>query len=135
MLVSITNDPIDLDGLLKMTRNENAGAIVTFQGTVRRFTGDMEVKSLLYESYREMAEKTIGEIVGEAIGRFGVIDINVIHRIGEIGLTEDSVAISVASAHRKDAFRACEYVIDEIKSRVPIWKMDIKPEGTGKWRD
>lgn len=135
MLVKITDEKIDVEGLITRTRNENAGAIVTFQGTVRRFSGDLEVRSLVYDSYREMAEKTIKEIVGEAEQKFSVLDINVIHRVGEVGLTEDSVVICVASAHRKDAFSACEYVIDEIKTRVPIWKMDVQPEGRKEWRD
>lgn len=135
MFVSITDAPIDINDLIERTRNHNAGAIVTFQGTVRRFTGELEVESLIYDSYREMAEKTIREICAEAKRKFLVLDVNVIHRLGKIGLGEDSIAICVASSHRKDAFLACEFVIDTVKEKAPIWKMDVTPEGEKKWRD
>ncbi len=135
MFISITESPIDAKELIERTRNENAGAIVTFQGTVRRFTGELEVESLVYDSYREMAEKTIREICEEALEKFKVLDINVIHRVGKVDLTEDSIVICVASAHRKDAFHACEFVIDTIKEKAPIWKMDITSQGKKQWRD
>ena len=135
MFVSITDVPVDVDDLIEKTRNQNAGAIVTFQGTVRKYTGDLEVESLVYDSYREMAEKTIREICEDAMGKFGILDVNVIHRVGNVGLSEDSVVICVAAAHRKDAFRACEFVIDTIKERAPIWKMDVTPSGKKQWRD
>lgn len=135
MTVQLTDSEIELDMLINKTRNESAGAIVTFQGTVRKKSGEIEVESLTYESYRDMALKTIEQIVKEAIESYGVLDINVVHRLGNVKLTEDSVAICVASAHRKEAFKACEYVIDEIKTRVPIWKKDITPEGKELWRD
>lgn len=135
MTVEITDSEIDITSLIEKTRNLNAGALVTFQGTVRKMTGDFEVESLTYESYKDMAIKQIQGIVEEAIQRFGVIGINVVHRLGNIKLTEDSIAICCASSHRKEAFKACEFVIDEIKEKAPIWKKDITPEGTSKWRN
>lgn len=135
MYVTISDAPINIDELIQKTRNPDAGAIVTFQGTVRRFTGDLEVESLIYESYREMAERTIMSICRDAVEKFGVTDINVVHRIGKVLLTEDSVAICVSSPHRKDAFLACEYVIDTIKEKAPVWKMDVTPNGKKHWRD
>lgn len=135
MNVTITETPIDINHLIEETRNENAGAVVTFQGTVRKYSEDLEVEALIYQSYREMAEKTIREICQEAIDEYKVLDINVIHRIGRIELKEDSVAICVASAHRKDAFLACEFVINTIKEKVPIWKKDVSTDGKKQWRD
>lgn len=135
MTVELTDSAIDISALIEKTRNDQAGAIVTFQGTVRRYSGELEVESLTYESYREMALKTIYDIVKEATEKYHVLEINVIHRLGNVKLTEDSVAICVATPHRKQAFRACEYIIDEIKTRVPIWKKDITPGGEQKWRD
>ncbi len=135
MSIEITESPIDVYSLIERTRNNNAGALVTFQGTVRRMTGDLEVESLTYESYREMAIKTINEILQEALHKYDVIEINVVHRLGNVKLKEDSVAICCSAPHRKEAFRACEFVIDEIKTRVPIWKKDVTPEGSEKWRD
>ncbi len=135
MFISISETPVDVEGLIEKTRNENAGAIVTFQGTVRRYTEKLEVESLVYDSYREMAEKTIKEICEEAVKKFDILDVNVVHRVGKVILLEDSVVICVAAAHRKDAFRACEFIIDAIKERAPIWKMDVTPHGEKRWRD
>lgn len=135
MVVELTDDPIDVQSMIEKTRNTEAGAVVTFQGTVRRFSDELEVVSLTYESYREMAISTIEKIVQEAKSKFDVIDIYVVHRLGNIKLKEDSVAICVSSAHRKDGFRACEFVIDELKTKAPIWKKDITPQGNEKWRN
>lgn len=135
MTVEVTDSPIDIARLIEKTRNADAGALVTFQGTVRKFSGNVEVVSLDYESYKEMAIKQMNDIVGTAVKRFGVLEINVVHRIGNVKLTEDSVAICCSSPHRKEAFEACRFVIDEIKEKVPIWKKDITPQGVPKWRD
>ncbi len=135
MTVAITRSPLEINELIEQTRNENAGALVTFQGTVRKMTGDLEVESLTYDAYVEMAVKKMEEIVAAAKETFDIIDINIIHRIGNVKLTEDSVAICCSSPHRKEAFRACEFVIDQIKANVPIWKKDVTPEGKSRWRD
>ncbi|MCL4335665.1 MAG: molybdenum cofactor biosynthesis protein MoaE [Candidatus Thermoplasmatota archaeon] len=135
MMIRIQEEPLDLEELIQATRNTEAGAIVTFQGTVRKYSGSMEVTSLIYESYKEMALNVIQTIVDEAKDKFGVLEVNVLHRIGTVNIKEDSVAISVSSAHRKEAFKACEYIIDSIKEKVPIWKKDVKPGGEAKWRD
>ncbi len=133
MIARIQSESIDVEGLIDSTRNAGAGAIVTFQGTVRRFSGDTEVTSLHYEAYEQMAQKQMDSIIREAKDRFGVLDVNVIHRLGEMALTEDTVVICVASEHRADAFEACKYVIDQIKEKVPIWKQDIVASGGKKW--
>lgn len=135
MTVEITQAPIDVHALIEKTRNDNAGAIVTFQGTVRRMTGDLEVESLTYDAYVEMASKKIEEIIASAKEKFDIIDINVVHRTGNVKLKEDSVVICCSSPHRKEAFRACEFAIDEIKVKTPIWKKDVTPEGKSRWRD
>lgn len=135
MIVEITQSPIDVNNLVERTRNENAGALVTFQGTVRKMTDELEVESLTYDAYTEMAVKKIEEIARFAIEKYNVLDINVIHRTGNVKITEDSVVICCSSPHRKEAFQACEYVINQIKTNVPIWKKDVKPDGTSNWRD
>lgn len=133
MIAKIQKEKIDIQELIDMTRNVESGAIVTFQGTVRRFSGETEVVSLHYEAYEDMAIKKMNGIMEGARKEFGVRDINIIHRIGDMGLTEDSVVICVSSAHREDAFKACKYVIDMIKTDVPIWKQDIVSSGEKKW--
>lgn len=131
----IQKEPIDVKSLIEATRNADSGAIVTFQGTVRRFSVDTEVSSLHYEAYEEMALKKMDEIMKDTVSKFSVLDVNIIHRIGDVNLKEDSVAIVVSSPHRKEAFQACEFVIDSIKESVPIWKMDITPEGRKIWHE
>lgn len=133
MMAKIQRDRIDIEELVEMTRNVESGALVTFQGTVRKFSGDTEVVSLHYEAYEDMAVSKMNRILEDAKEKFGVIDINVIHRIGDLSLTEDSVVICVSSEHRADAFKACKYVIDAIKTDVPIWKQDIASSGEKKW--
>ncbi len=135
MLVRIQEEPIDFQQLINSMRNVEAGAIVTFLGTVRNTSGSIPVTGLYYESYAEMAEKSIKGIMDEAISMFSVIDVSVIHRIGHLGLMEDSVAVCVSAPHRKDAFHACEFVIDRIKETAPIWKKDLGVDGKEIWRD
>lgn len=133
MFARIQKEKIDVGAMIESTRNPESGALVTFQGTVRRYSGDVEVVSLHYEAYQEMAIRRMEKIISLARDKFGVEDINVIHRIGDMELTEDTVVICVSSAHRADAFSACRYVIDSIKEDVPIWKQDITSEGEKKW--
>lgn len=135
MKISVQKEKIEVADTIESLRTPEAGAIVTFQGTVRRFSGDIEVTRLYYEAYREMAVKSIKQIADEAKERFGIIDYSIIHRIGDIDLTEDSVIVSVSSEHREEAFSACKFIIDRIKNETPIWKKDIAVSGEATWRD
>jgi len=135
MLVRIQEEPIDYNDLIEKMRNESVGAIVSFLGTVRNTSADIRVSGLEYSSYSEMALRMMGEIAGEAVKRFGITDYAIVHRIGRLGLKEDSVAVCVASPHRREGFRACEFIIDSIKEKVPIWKKDIAENGEEKWRN
>ncbi len=135
MKISVQKEKIEVADTIESLRTPEAGAIVTFQGTVRRFSGDIEVTRLYYEAYREMAVKSIKQIADEAKERFGIIDYSIIHRIGNIDLTEDSVIVSVSSEHREEAFSACKFIIDRIKIETPIWKKDIAVSGEATWRD
>jgi|ACXJ01.1.fsa_nt_gi molybdopterin synthase catalytic subunit len=135
MKISVQKEKIEVADTIESLRTPEAGAIVTFQGTVRRFSGDIEVTRLYYEAYREMAVKSIKQIADEAKERFGIIDYSIIHRIGNIDLTEDSVIVSVSSEHREEAFSACKFIIDRIKIETPIWKKDIAVTGEATWRD
>lgn len=133
MMARIQKGRIDVNELIESTRNPDSGAIVTFQGTVRRFSGDTEVSALHYEAYEDMALKQMNAIMSESKEKFRASDINIVHRIGDMGLAEDTVVICVSSAHRADAFAACKHIIDEIKEKVPIWKQDITASGGKKW--
>ncbi|MHB8359149.1 MAG: molybdenum cofactor biosynthesis protein MoaE [Thermoplasmataceae archaeon] len=133
MKCSVQRRKIDIDELIEITRNPEAGAIVVFLGTVRKNSEDKEIQWLFYEAYEEMVVEELDRIVKEAMDKFHITDINLIHRLGRLGIKEDSVAICVSSPHRAEAFQACQFVIDEVKTRAPIWKMDITADGEKAW--
>ncbi len=110
-------------------RSRNIGAVVIFIGVAREFSRGRKVKKLYYEVFEEMAMKKLEEIRRKAIERYNLIDMIVIHRFGEIDINEKIVAIAAAAMHRKEAFEACMYYIDELKKIVPIWKKEITEEG------
>jgi molybdopterin synthase catalytic subunit len=131
----ITREPLDPQSLLDAVRSDECGAIVTFLGVVRVMgDGDRPVDGLAYEAYPEMALPEMRAIGAEASSRFGEARVAIAHRIGDLALGEVSVAIAVASKHRAVAFDACEYVIDELKQRVPIWKRENYRDGETRWR-
>lgn len=125
----ISDSGIDLGEMLARSIKPDAGAVVAFAGVVR---ADPGVRALEVEAYEEAAVEELRRIKDEAIARFGVSSVDVVHRKGRLSPGEVIVVVVCASAHRKEAFRACEYVIDELKRRVPIWKKELTEEG-GRW--
>lgn len=133
--VSITRDAIDVAELAKRVQSAKHGALVTFEGVVRETSDDdRAVDGLSYEAYESMAVTEIERIVAEAKERFGPCEVAVAHRVGDLAVGEVSVAIAVGAAHRAEAFDACEYVIDELKVRAPIWKREAYVDGTREWK-
>jgi molybdopterin synthase catalytic subunit len=131
----ITRERLDAAALIEAVRSDECGAIVTFLGVVRVMgDGDRPVEGLAYEAYPEMALGAMREIGAEASTKFGEARVAIAHRIGDLGLGEASVAIAVASKHRAVAFDACEYAIDQLKARVPIWKKENYRDGEARWR-
>jgi len=126
-MITINENIINVNELIKNVRNVEGGAIVTFLGSVRKHdeTSDKEIIALRYDAYNEMAIKKIEDIIKEAKKMYDIIDVCVIQRTGLIKLGEDSIGISVSSIHRNEAFKACEYIIDKIKVIPPIWKKEI----------
>jgi molybdopterin synthase catalytic subunit len=122
------------DELAREVRSDACGAVVTFAGVVRDRTGDgRAVVALEYEIYEEPALRELALIVEEARARFGECNVAVTQRTGLLPVGEISVAIAVAAPHRAAAFDACEYLIDELKRRVPIWKKERYADGTTAW--
>jgi molybdopterin synthase catalytic subunit len=129
--VSVGEGPIDSSRLLREVGRPDAGAIVLFLGTVRDHSdGKHGVTHLDYEVYPEQVEPKIREVVDEAIVRWPILGVVVEHRWGRVELEEASVAVVVSAAHRADAFSAASYVIDELKTRAPIWKKEHWPGGS-----
>src|SRR5215210_2493241 len=124
--------PLDLAAVIAEVEDERAGAIATFQGTVRRQSRGRNVMALEYEAYSGMAEKVMAEIADGVKRRYDLSEVAVAHRVGRCEVGEVSVAIAVSAPHRQDALSACRDVIDELKERVPLWKKELY-EGGEEW--
>ncbi len=111
----------------------DAGAVVLFFGTVRNNTDGRAVKHLEYEAYPPMAEKKMADIAQEVSEKWGLDRVAMIHRVGRLEIGEVSVAVAVASPHRKDAFEAGQYAMDRLKQIVPIWKREVWADGEAEW--
>jgi MoaE-MoaD fusion protein len=122
----------DLGEVIAEVADERAGAIATFQGTVRRQSRGREVIALEYEAYGGMAEKVMAEIAAGVKERYDLSEVAIAHRVGRCEVGEVSVAIAVSAPHRQDALAACRDVIDELKERVPLWKKELY-EGGEEW--
>jgi molybdopterin synthase catalytic subunit/molybdopterin converting factor small subunit len=128
----LVDGPLDLGAVIAEVEDERAGAIATFQGTVRRQSRGREVIALEYEAYSGMAEKVMAEIAGEVTERYDLCEVAIAHRTGRCEVGEVSVAIAVSAPHRQEALSACRDVIDELKQRVPLWKKELY-EGGEEW--
>ncbi|MFY9781495.1 MAG: molybdenum cofactor biosynthesis protein MoaE [Candidatus Baltobacteraceae bacterium] len=135
-LYAIADDPLDLPALIERVRTEACGAVVAFLGVVRAASGDgRPVEGLSYEAHPELALAELRAIGAEAERAFGGVRVAIAHRTGSLRIGEASVAVAVAAAHRGAAFDACEFAIDELKKRVPIWKKEHYTGGEARWRE
>jgi len=114
--------------------DNSTGALSVFIGRVRNRGRSGNVSEIYYEAYSEMAEQKMREIENEAQTKWGIKKLVAFHRIGNIKVGESSIIIGVCSEHRHEAFEACKYVINNVKTRVPIWKKEISKESQ-KWVD
>jgi molybdopterin synthase catalytic subunit len=130
---AIIERAIDPSALLDEVADHATGATLLFLGTVREVNDGRAVSGMEYSAYREMAERELADIVGETAVKFGSERIVVEHRIGTLTLGEASVAIAVAHPHRGAAYDASRYVIEQLKQRVPIWKLEHYVDGTREW--
>ena len=128
----LVEDAIDVDTVIAEVEDERAGAIATFQGTVRRQSRGRTVIALEYEAYEEMAEKVMSELADGVRARYELCEVAITHRVGRCEIGDVSVAIAVSAPHRQDALSACRDLIDELKERVPLWKKELY-EGGEEW--
>lgn len=126
-------DTVQLLTALRVRTAGQAGAVVSFVGTVRDYTEHAATKSLFLDHYPGMCEREIETLCTTAQMRWRILDSTVVHRVGELQLGEQIVFVAVASAHRGDAFRACEYIIDALKTRAPFWKRETLRSGEQFW--
>jgi molybdopterin synthase catalytic subunit len=129
----ITPREIDVPSVLKSIDDGGVGAKVLFIGSVRNFSDNGDVVGMTYESYMGMAEEKIKNIEIDAKKTWGIKKIRIIHRIGELTIGDNSVAIAISTPHSKDAFAACQFILDKIKHEVPIWKKEKMLNGETKW--
>ena len=130
MKVRLTKERFSVDDAVELLRVPESGAYVVFLGQVRNESHGKRVEKLIYEAYPEMAEAEMERIREEALERFPIIDMVIWHRYGELNVGEDTILIVASAKHRKEAFEACSWAIDEVKRRVPVWKKEVTDEGT-----
>ena len=131
-MICLQANPIDTAAVAAAAGGDGDGAVSVFLGTVRNVSVGQRVLFLEYEAYASMAEREMERIAAEAIVRFGVTNVAIVHRIGRVEIGEASVAIAVAAPHRAPAMEACRFVIDTLKTSVPIWKREHF-EGGSVW--
>ena len=133
-MVRIQEADFDVGVELAALRRENprVGAVASFVGIVRDANEGSDVSELTLEHYPGMTETALAAIVDEARERWAIIDALVIHRVGRLLPTDQIVLVAVSSAHRGEAFAACEFIMDHLKTRAPFWKRELTPEGA-RW--
>jgi len=134
--VRIQETDFDLTTEIKALRTDDprVGAVVTFVGTVRDMNDGSHVKGMTLEHYPGMTEKALEEIITQARGRWDLYKSLVIHRVGPLLPEDQIVLVAVTSAHRGEAFAACEFIMDYLKTGAPFWKKEDTPEGA-RWVD
>ena len=134
MTVRVQSEDFDAGAEMARLRagDPGVGAIATFVGVVRDLNDDASVTALTLEHYPGMTEKALDAIVAEARARFTIRDALVVHRVGTLKPTDQIVLVVVTSAHRGDAFDACRFLMDYLKTRAPFWKKEQTPAGA-RW--
>jgi adenylyltransferase/sulfurtransferase len=125
--------PIDAAALVREVRDVTCGGFASFEGWVRNHNDGQRVTRLEYEAFESLAVTEGERIIDEACRKFGVVNARCVHRVGALDLTEVAVWVGVSAPHRDEAFRACRYIIDEVKHRVPIWKKEHYESGDSGW--
>jgi molybdopterin synthase catalytic subunit len=133
-VIELVQIPIDPAAVLARVQSLAAGAVVLFLGTTREITGSRRTASLDYECYPEMARAKLAELEAAARGQWPLVECCLVHRLGRLELGEISVAIAVSAPHRREAFAASEWLIDELKKVVPIWKQENWADGSSEWK-
>ena len=135
-LIRVQENDFDVSAEIAALRkgDPRVGAVVTFLGTVRDLNDGSQVKEMTLEHYPGMTEKALEEIVSQAKSRWDIYQALVIHRVGPLLPEDQIVLVAVTSAHRGEAFAACEFIMDYLKTAAPFWKKEQTPEG-GRWVD
>lgn len=128
-MITISDQPIDIQAVIAAAESARAGAIDVFIGTVRNHNNAQAVVRLEYETYDSMAIKKMQELADEARQRWPVEQIAMVHRKGVLQIGDVAVVVAVSTPHRADSFEACQWLIDTLKQVVPIWKKEVYDNG------
>ena len=136
MPVRVQTEDFDVSTEIKDLRQGDArvGAVAVFVGTVRDRNDGATVTAMTLEHYPEMTEKALQDIIEQAKRRWNIYDVLIIHRVGPLQIEDQIVLVAVTSAHRGEAFAACEFVMDYLKTKAPFWKKEATPAGS-RWVD
>lgn len=134
VLVEEALDVLDPNDLRSRMNTEGCGAVVSFVGLTRETEGEANVLRLEFDAWQDKLTPVLKRLAYEAIEAFGVLSVAMAHRTGAVGPQEPIVAIHVGSPHRKQAFQACEWLIDELKKQAPIWKKEVTTDGE-TWKE
>jgi molybdopterin synthase catalytic subunit len=131
--VIIAATKVDIEQLRRALQRPDCGGLCIFEGWVRETNEGRQVSGLDYEAYEKLALTEAERILEEATEHFGIADARCMHRVGRLAIGDTAVWIGVVTPHRDEAFRACRYIIDQIKLRLPIWKKEHYLEGESAW--
>lgn len=135
-MYEVVETPLDLQSAYDKVRDDSFGAVVVFAGVVRKRSDDeRDVSGLSYEAYEKGAIAEMERIGAEVEARWTPCRIAMSHRTGSLEVGEASVAVAVAAPHRAQAFAACQFAMDELKRRVPVWKKEHYIDGSAQWRE
>ena len=129
----LSGTPLDVAAQREAMLHARAGAHASFEGWVRDHNDGRAVSGLHYDAYARLAEEEGARVINEAIDRFDIVDAACIHRTGDLEVGDLAVWVGVTAGHRDAAFAACRFIIDEVKSRVPIWKRERYRDGDAGW--
>jgi molybdopterin synthase catalytic subunit len=135
--IRVQSGPLDVQAELApvLAAGPAVGGVVSFVGLMRDFNAGEQVLGMTLEHYPGMTEKALAAIVDEAGRRWDLAAVHVVHRVGELGPQDPIVVVAVASAHRGEAFRAAEFIMDYLKTRAPFWKRERTADGRSRWVD
>ena len=134
VVVEEAPDVLDPEALRQRLITNDCGAVVSFVGLTRETEGTADVLRLEFDAWQDRLTPVLERLAHEAIKRFAVLSVAMAHRTGSVGPQEPIVAIHVGSPHRKEAFQACEWLIDELKKQAPIWKKEVTTDGE-TWKE
>ena len=134
--ISIQTEDFDVSAELAALRrgDKRVGAVCSFVGTVREHSAGASVASMELEHYPGMTEKAIEAMIDEAVSRFNIFAVRIVHRVGLLQPLDQVVMVAVTSAHRGESFKACEFLMDYLKTQAPFWKKEETPDGA-RWVD